>query len=250
MDHQRTLERLRVEARKEFEQRRKRDVAAAKATRAKPRPSPSLALGVLKFATLAALPFAVLVRVSVYVYSHTPTSPWLALMGGVGATVLVATAYGAWLSRKLTGHARVRLVLKWVALPLVVGYTSYALLYLSSANTKSEDVRAHFRSVHPVLRLALSTVVMADRAIVVTDMARDINDYHRMGLPANEKSLHREQDDGWVHAVDLRTAGRSGIKNLFVSLYFRSMGFATLRHVGTADHLHVALPPPPQRSLR
>jgi hypothetical protein len=27
-----------------------------------------------------------------------------------------------------------------------------------------------------------------------------------------------------------------------VQLYFWSMGFSTLRHVGTADHLHVELP--------
>jgi hypothetical protein len=244
MDHQQTLERLRVEARKEFEQRRKRDLAT-------PRPKPptrasrlGLLVSVLKVVALAVLPFAVLVRVSVYLYAHTTASPWLALGGGVAATVVVATAYGAWLSRKLTGRARTRLVLKWIALPLVVGYTGYALLYLSSANAKSEPVRAHFRSVHPVLRLALSTVVLADREIVVTDMAREIDDYRRMGLPPNTRSLHRQQVDGWVHAVDLRTSGRAEIKNLLVSFYFRAMGFATLRHVGTADHLHVALPPP------
>jgi len=54
--------------------------------------------------------------------------------------------------------------------------------------------------------------------------------------------LHARQRDGWAHAVDLRTIGRSAIVNLLVEWYFRAMGFRTLRHVGTADHLHVELP--------
>jgi hypothetical protein len=45
-----------------------------------------------------------------------------------------------------------------------------------------------------------------------------------------------------VHAVDLRTIGRAEWKNVLLNWYFRSMGFRTLRHVGTADHLHVSLP--------
>jgi len=32
------------------------------------------------------------------------------------------------------------------------------------------------------------------------------------------------------------------VRNRLVQAYFWSMGFATLRHVGTADHLHVELP--------
>jgi hypothetical protein len=40
----------------------------------------------------------------------------------------------------------------------------------------------------------------------------------------------------------VRTNGRSKATNLLVELYFILMGFETLRHVGTADHLHVALP--------
>jgi len=31
------------------------------------------------------------------------------------------------------------------------------------------------------------------------------------------------------------------VKNRLVQLYFVAMGFDTLRHVGTADHLHVEL---------
>jgi hypothetical protein len=65
-----------------------------------------------------------------------------------------------------------------------------------------------------------------------------------MGLPPYERSLHLRQDDGYAHAVDLRTAGRSEWRNFLMRSYYRLMGFRTLRHVGTADHLHVSLPLP------
>lgn len=193
---------------------------------------------------LIVLPFALLVRVAVSLYHGGATSPWLAVAGGVAATVVVATIYGAWLSRRLTGRARILLALKWVALPLTLTYAGYALLYLSSSNVKSPSVRAEFRSVHPVLRLALSTLILVDRSIVVTDMNRDPQEYRRMGLAPLERSLHRLQPDGWVHAVDLRSIGRRQFRTALAVSYFHLMGLRTLRHVGTADHLHVWLPMP------
>ena len=62
-------------------------------------------------------------------------------------------------------------------------------------------------------------------------------------LAVNETSLHYPQADGFVYAVDVRTLGRPEWRNQVVSLYFQVMGFRTLRHVGTADHLHVELRP-------
>ena len=62
-----------------------------------------------------------------------------------------------------------------------------------------------------------------------------------MGLSANDGSLHYRQHDGYTHAADLRTVGRGAVQNRLVQLYFWSMGFGTLRHAGTADHLHVEL---------
>ena len=241
MDYDRKLEELRAEAMAEVEERRKAAPAmAGPGTRAPVHP----ALLVASAVGLAVLPFALLVRTAVSLHRGGAGSPWLAVAAGVVATALVATAYGAWFSHRLTGRPRVLFVLKWVALPVVIAYTAHALFYISSANAKSEAVRAEFRAVHPVLRLALSTLVLADRSIVVTDMSRELVEYRRMGLPAPSRSQHQPQPDGWVYAVDVRTAGRSRIVNALVALYFRAMGFTTLRHVGTADHLHVALPVP------
>ena len=117
----------------------------------------------------------------------------------------------------------------------------HALIYFSSANAKSQRVRAYYASLHPLLRLALSTLILADRDLVVTDLVRGPDAYAAMGLTPNDGSLHYFQRDGYAQAVDLRTAGRGVLKNRLVQAYFWSMGFATLRHVDTGDHLHVEL---------
>ncbi len=192
---------------------------------------------------LIVLPFAVLVRVSVYLYTEHAAMTWLALAGGVVATALVLTVYSAVLSKRLTGKARIRVLAKRVALPLVLAYCAYTLLYLSSVNAKSAAVRDYYRSLHPMLRIAVSTVILVDKDIVITDLQRTPEDYAAMGLPPQQESLHYRQRDGLVHAMDLRTVGRPDWRNSAVELYFRLAGFHTLRHVGTADHLHVALPP-------
>jgi hypothetical protein len=189
---------------------------------------------------IIALPFVVLVRGAVFFYEHGHVPTWLALLVAGPLTVGLVTVYASRLSRALTGRSRALLLGKWVALPLVVFYCGYSLLYLSRVNAKPE-VRAYYTSVHPLLRLALSTWILVDPDIVVTDMRRAREDYPRLRLPVNETSLHYRQADGWVHAVDLRTAGRGGLRNLLVRAYFWAMGFDTLRHVGTADHLHVEL---------
>jgi hypothetical protein len=197
--------------------------------------------GILKVGLIIALPFAVLVRGAVFFHEHGRTAVWVALLVAALLAAGVVTAYAAWVAHKFTGRGRVLPLAKWVALPLVVFYCAYSLLYLASVNAKSPPVRAYYTSLHPLLRLALSTLILVDRDILITDSGRQPEDYGRMGLPTNNRTRHYRQQDGWVHAVDLRTAGRGELKNRSVQLYFWLMGFATRRHVGTADHLHVEL---------
>jgi uncharacterized membrane protein len=215
----------------------------------KPATKPKRRSYLLRFAVLLVsllivivLPFAVLVRVSTYLYCQFDAQTWLAVAGGVSATALVLTFYSAVVSKKLTGKARVRVLAKRVALPLVLAYCAYTLLYLSSVNAKSPEVREYYRSLHPLLRISVSTVILVDSDIVITDLQRRPEDYAAMGLPARQESLHYRQADGFVHAMDLRTIGRPEWRNSAVELYFRAAGLETLRHVGNADHLHVALP--------
>jgi hypothetical protein len=199
-----------------------------------------LALGLLGVGLVVTAPFLVLVRGAVWLYERHGLPAWLALAAAGAATLLLLTVYGAVLSRRLTGRARAGFVAQWVAAPLVVGYSACALLYVSSVNTKNDAVRSVYTATHPLLRLALSTLILVDRDAVITDLARTPDDYQRMGLPVNRESLHYRQADGWVHAVDLRA--RPGLTSLPVQWYFDLMGFDTLRHVGTHDHLHVSLP--------
>jgi hypothetical protein len=200
----------------------------------------SATLAIAKAIAILALPFIVYVRSSVSFYHHhVPT--WLAITLAGAITFGVVATYGVWLSRQLIGRARALAVTKWVVLPLVVGWMLYSAFYLARVNAKSDDVRSYYLAVHPILRVALSTVILFDSDLVITDMRRSPEDYTRMGLPVFNRTFHYEQADGWVHAVDLRTAGRSEIKNRMIQLYFWLMGFDTLRHVGTADHLHVQL---------
>jgi len=201
----------------------------------------ALALGATAamYILLAVLPFVALVRVSVFLYLRHGYSAWFAVLGGLGCAMGLVTAYGAWWSRRLTGRLGLRRARR-VAMALVLPFSCYALLYVSSAHAKSEQVRAYYTALHPLLRVALSTLMLAQE-VVMTDLARRPEDYRAMGLPAYDGSLHYVQADGYVHAADLRTLGHGAVKNGLMQLYFWAMGFETLRHVGTADHLHVEL---------
>ena len=90
-------------------------------------------------------------------------------------------------------------------------------------------------------RLGVSTVIFLDRDLVVTDADRQPEDYKRMGLKANKRSLHYKQSNGYSHALDIRTNGRGELRNTLLRGYFTLMGFNTLRHGGTGDHLHISL---------
>lgn len=197
-------------------------------------------LASLKALAVVALPFLVYVRAAVYLY-RLGAHPWIAILASAVLTFGIVSGFVILIARRFRRRARVPTVVKWAALPVVFTWCVYAAFYLSRVNVKSEDVRAYYSAVHPILRIALSTIVLVDPDVVVTDMGRVPASYRRMGLPVNHRTMHYVQSDGWVHAVDLRTRGRWEIRNRAVQLYFWSMGFSTLRHVGTADHLHVQL---------
>ncbi len=125
---------------------------------------------------------------------------------------------------------------------LVGFFVLYGIVNLSDANAKSSQVKKEFTELHPILRLGCSTMFLFDRKAIMTDGARIPEDYKKMGLKTNSSSLHYKQKSGFVHAIDLRTKGRWEPRNQMLEWYFKGMGFKILRHIGTADHLHVALP--------
>ena len=199
----------------------------------------------LKIAALVLLPFVILLRGSIYLYAEQMWNPWLAVLTALVAAGIVIFIYLNLAWKKLLGKKKIsagaRKVQASLAGVVVLFYGLYGIVYLSGDNVKTKEIRRQYGKVHPILRLAVSTVTLVDKEALITDLARTHSDYAKMGLKALNNSLHYKQKDGFVHAVDFRTNGRNETRNQVLKFYFRLMGFNTLRHTGTADHLHISL---------
>ncbi len=197
---------------------------------------------VLLWVATLSLSFFVLVRGSLYAYQSLGWGTWSSIGLGVFGTVLVLSAYVVWLWKRITGEGRIRQFLPRALIAVVAGYSMFGLLYLSAGDPRDPELRDYYASLHPLMRLGASTYFLFDRNGVVTDLERTAEDYLRMGLPMDETSLHFNLGDRYVHAMDLRTLGRSARRNRLTATYFRFMGFRSLHQVASADHLHVSLP--------
>jgi hypothetical protein len=218
-------------------------VKERKATRAKGPIHQRLITFLVASIAVVVLPFYVLLRGSVYLNQAFAVWPWLAIAGGVGATVVILMLYVAWTRWRIGSGFKFSRGVTRGLIVLVTLYVGYTAMYISAANVKTEEVRETYTSLNPLLRMATSTWVLLDNDVVITDGERQPEDYEKMGLPLNEGSLHyRQETTGYAHAVDLRTKGREEWKNFLMTIYFKIAGFRTLRHTGTADHLHVSLP--------
>ena len=204
----------------------------------------SLFYHLFKIVLLLVLPFIFLIRGAVYFHDHHLMSPWMAIAGGIGITTILLFLYLTFLSGRFTGKLGSSGTLKRrsvMALILVLGYSIYGLVFLSGSNVKSEEIQKEYTSLHPILRLSISTILFLDKDLLLTDAKRRPEDYKKMGLKTKKRSLHYPQSNGYVHAMDIRTNGRSEIRNFLLKTYFQLMGFNVLRHGGTGDHLHVSL---------
>ena len=193
------------------------------------------------WATLAVLPFVLLIRGGVLAYRAWGLGTWPSLALATIATATLLGLYAWWLSHRLGARPDSRQLIARSTFGVALAYVVYMLVFIASANVKSEEVRSEYRSMHPLLRVASSVLILVDPAAIVTDAGRSPHDYRRMGLSPVEASLHFVQYDGYVHALDLRTNGRSELRNRSIQAAFWMLGFHTLRHVGTDDHLHVSL---------
>jgi hypothetical protein len=191
---------------------------------------------------MAILPFFILIRTSVFLNLSYEWNGWLALGGGIFVTVLLLLFYIFFLFRRVSNKKLLLHFSLGGVGSLVLAFCFYGLMYLSSVNAKSDDIRDVYRSMHPILRVAIATTTLADNDLVVTDIQRQPEDYAAMGIPLNQRSLHFPQETGYVHAIDLRTIGRNEFRNFTLRTSLELMGLKTIRHVGTADHLHISLP--------
>ncbi len=198
----------------------------------------------LKYVFLLIAPFIMLIRGATYFHGHLFPS-WLSLAASVTATAIIMFVYFSFFYGKLTGRFGNFNTFKrraFIAFVFVAVYCLQGVLFFSVNNMKNPKLKNEISSLHPVLRLSLSTLVFVDRDLIITDASRIPEDYKKMGLKSKKASLHyKQKSSGYVHAVDLRTKGRSEVKNSLVKYYFKLMGFNTLRHTGTGDHLHISL---------
>ncbi|MGB0930713.1 MAG: hypothetical protein ACPGVB_08055 [Chitinophagales bacterium] len=198
----------------------------------------------LKLLLILTLPFILLIRGAIYLHIHYQTYPSLSIIGGMILAILVVIVYLVFVYGYLTGYWASLQTLKKIAviaLFLVGAYALHALLFLAKHNAKTPAIQEQYTELHPILRLSISTVLFLDGDVMITDAQRQPEDYRKMGLPSKKRSLHFPQKDGYVHAIDIRTNGHSEFRNFLLKTYFYSMGFNTLRHVGTGDHLHISL---------
>jgi len=195
----------------------------------------------LGLALLLIFPFIVLIKSAVFSYSFG-LSTFSSLAIGSVATFVVLLVYLLVIDRvtrrKFILSIKAKLI---VASLVVVMFNGYALFVLSDQNVKNKSIANEYQDLHPILRIGIRTWSLFDPSLVITDMSRSLKDYKKMRVRAYKRSLHFTQKDGFVHAVDLRTKRRSKFSNWMTQTMFKMMGFGTLRHVGSADHLHVEL---------
>ncbi|MBK8501917.1 MAG: hypothetical protein IPL46_06750 [Saprospiraceae bacterium] len=153
-------------------------------------------LRLLFFALVAVLPFVILIRGSVYLHETYHLYPVLALVGGFFFTAILLFLYLIFVFRAPVDSLKKRFKL---ILLLLFFYCSYALLHVSGRNVKSGTIAKEFVSLHPVLRLGVSTILLVDKDLIITDANRIPEDYRGMGLPTKAQSLHYEQKK-WIYA--------------------------------------------------
>ena len=196
---------------------------------------------VMGMGILVATLFAILVRGSVFSYDTWAFGASLSLVSAVLMTVPLLLL-GAWVIIRGRGIVRrVQLMLIRGAIMITFIYIGYAVLYVASTNAVPDKIREEYQTIHPLLRLAASPVIIFDPSAFRHPDGSVLEDYRLMGLSANEANLHFVQKDDLIHSLDLVTDNRSEWRNRAIELGFWAFGFHSLRHRGLGDHLHVSL---------
>ena len=196
---------------------------------------------VMGMGILVATLFAILVRGSVFSYDTWAFGASLSLVSAVLMTVPLLLL-GAWVI--IPGHGIVRKVRRTLirgTISIAFIYIGYAVLYVASTNAVPDEIREEYQTIHPLLRLAASPVIVFDPSAFRHPDGSVLEDYRLMGLSANEANLHFVQANDLIHSLDLVTDNRSEWRNRAIELGFWAFGFHSLRHRGVGDHLHVSL---------
>jgi len=199
---------------------------------------------IVRLILIVVFPFILFLRTATYLHEKYSLVPSVTILGAIiilsFLLLIYITVINKFLFRNSSAFGLLKHKLLFVLL-LVVGFSIHLLFFISNNNLKSQELKSEYLELHPILRLATGILVRFDKKLVITDASRKLEDYESMGLSANQRSLHFPQKDKYVYALDLRTKNRNEIQIFFIRSYFKLMGFDVLRHVGTADHLHVSL---------
>lgn len=198
---------------------------------------------ILLFVFSISLPIWLLIRASVFAFAELAYTTWPSLALGAAVSISAWMVLGFMIRKIMNKAPLLPQLVRYLLGFGFIGYALFGLVYVSSLNTKSEDLQSEYLQLHPILRLAVVTTTLFDPDLVMTDLSRSPADYASMGLSPLQYSLHYTQKSGFTHAVDLRTKGRPELLNNVLQGFFRASGFSVKRHVGTDDHLHISLPP-------
>lgn len=179
-------------------------------------------------------------RAQLLLLERFPQGGWMVACAGllIGGLVL-----GVALVTVFTCRSLKRTGLLLLVVPLVVAGVGLAgIARFPENHFKDEQVAGEWQQLQPTLRLALWVVALEDWSMVLTDIARTPEGYVSMKLEAPEESRHYVGEDGYARAVDLRVGDAGALRNWVRQGLLLMMGLETLRHEGTADHLHVELP--------
>ena len=196
---------------------------------------------VMGMGILVATLFAILVRGSVFSYDTWAFGASLSLVSAVLMTVPLLLLGARVIIRGRGIVRRFQLMLIRGAIMIAFIYIGYAVLYVASTNAVPDEIREEYQTIHPLLRLAASPVIVFDPSAFRHPDGSVLEDYRLMGLSANEANLHFVQANDLIHSLDLVTDNRSEWRNRAIELGFWALGFHSLRHRGVGDHLHVSL---------
>lgn len=199
---------------------------------------------IIRFILFISIPFVVLMRGAIWLHKEYHAFPWFSIAFGALVMSVVLFVYFSFIWGRITGSVGKPGWVKrrmWFVIIIAMAYVMQSVLFLSASNAKTGEVKREYSSLHPILRMSISTFLLLDKSLLITDANRQPEDYAKMGLATKSYSLHYQQSSGYAHAIDVRTNGKSEIRNFLMKTYFSMMGFNTLRHDGTADHLHISL---------
>ncbi len=198
----------------------------------------------LQLFLLAVLPFVLLIRIAVWLHENYQAYAWASVFFAAVVTAALLLGYFLYVRNhfvKQTFQPKILQRNYGITLAIVLMYCANGIWSISAANVKEAAVKQEFKTLHPIVRLSISTLILLEKDLILTDAERKPEDYQQMGLASKNHSLHYTQSTGYAHAVDIRTKGHGWLRNKLIQGYFEMMGFNTLVHKGTAEHLHVSL---------